>query len=114
MCYEGSSQNSGPVELCSVLVVKAPKEGGSIYSIAPLGELSKMKHVHHSLLKLRNLKVHLLQSPQCVPSAQRVLSQEEKVDEVDWLVVISGEHKLLWNPQLRMQERGEDCGMSSA
>lgn len=32
-------------------VVKAPKEEGSVYSIAPVDDLDKVKQVHRSLLK---------------------------------------------------------------
>lgn len=34
-------------------VLKAPKEGGSVYTISPLDDPSKVKHVHRSLLKAR-------------------------------------------------------------
>ncbi|XP_073668080.1 uncharacterized protein [Paramisgurnus dabryanus] len=34
-------------------VVKAPKVGGSVYTIAPVDDLNKVKHVHRSLLKIR-------------------------------------------------------------
>lgn len=32
-------------------VLKAPKEGGAVYTIAPKDDLSKVKHVHRTLLK---------------------------------------------------------------
>lgn len=32
-------------------VIKAPKEGGAVYSIAPRDDPSKVKHVHRTLLK---------------------------------------------------------------
>lgn len=34
-------------------VVRAPKAGGSVYTIAPVDDLSRVKHVHRSLLKTR-------------------------------------------------------------
>lgn len=34
-------------------VVKAPKAGGSVHTIAPVDDLNKVKHVRHSLLKTR-------------------------------------------------------------
>lgn len=32
-------------------VVKAPKEGGAVYSIAPTDDQTKVRHVHRTLLK---------------------------------------------------------------
>lgn len=34
-------------------VVKAPKKGGSVYSIAPVDDLDRVRQVHRSLLKIR-------------------------------------------------------------
>lgn len=33
-------------------VLRAPREGGSVYTIVPVGEVGRTQQVHHSLLKL--------------------------------------------------------------
>ncbi|RXN22039.1 Transposon Ty3-I Gag-Pol poly [Labeo rohita] len=44
-------------------VVRAPKEGGSVYSIAPVDNLGKVKQVHRSLLKGRTQKDFSVPAP---------------------------------------------------
>ncbi len=47
-------------------VMRAPKEGGAVYTIAPTTDLGKVKHVHRSLLKAQicqNLPTGLSNSP---------------------------------------------------
>lgn len=44
-------------------VVRAPKEGGSVYSIAPVDDLGKVKQVHRSLLKGRTQKDFSVPAP---------------------------------------------------
>lgn len=55
-------------------LVKAPKEGGAVYLVAPVSEPDKVKHVHRSLLKARNQKEPYVHSSQGSPPAQQVLS----------------------------------------
>ncbi|KAL0161382.1 hypothetical protein M9458_045107, partial [Cirrhinus mrigala] len=48
-------------------VVRAPKEGGSVYSIAPVDDLGKVKQVHRSLLKGRTQKDFSVPAPTYSP-----------------------------------------------
>lgn len=43
-------------------VVKVPREGGAVYSVVPVHEPDKVKHVHRSLLKAQNQGVLLEQT----------------------------------------------------
>lgn len=86
-------------------VVRAPKEGGVVYSVVPVGEPNKIKHVHRSLLKVRHSGELPVQGPQGFPPAQQVLQEEEEeVDDVDLLRLVPGEH---WAPGA---VRGEGLG----
>lgn len=67
--------------------MKVPREGGAVYSVAPVGEPDKVKHVHLSLRKVQNQ--NSMQSSQGNSLAQKVLPQvEEELEEADWLLVI--------------------------
>ncbi len=69
-------------------ILKAPKEGGVVYTIAPTTDLGKVKHVHRSLLKTqigRNLSPGL-QDNLVVESVQ--LRREEELDEGDLFVLV--------------------------
>lgn len=69
--------------------MKVPREGGTVYSVAPVGEPDKVKHVHLSLRKVQNQKEPSMQSSQGNSLAQKVLPQvEEELEEADWLLVI--------------------------
>ncbi len=52
-------------------VVKAPGTGGSVYTIAPVNEVNRVRHVHRSLLKAR-----VGGTPQCLP--QRIGCQLQR------------------------------------
>ncbi len=71
-------------------VVRAPKEGGAVYSVVPVGEPDKIKHVHRSLLKVRHSGELPVQGPQGFPPAQQVLQEEEEIDDVDLLRLVPG------------------------
>ncbi len=68
-------------------VMRAPKEGGAVYTIAPTTDLGKAKHVHRSLLKARicqDLPTGLSDSP----VAESVQPLEEGYDEEDLFVLV--------------------------
>ncbi|KAK2852306.1 hypothetical protein Q7C36_007507 [Tachysurus vachellii] len=68
-------------------IVKAPKEGGVVYTIVPTTDLSKLKHVHRSLLKPqigRNSSPTLQDTPVVEP----VQPREEEMDEGDLFVLV--------------------------
>ncbi|XP_043099306.1 uncharacterized protein LOC122348107 [Puntigrus tetrazona] len=71
-------------------VIRAPKTGGSVYTIAPVDDLSKVKHVHRSLLKnrvQRDPAVFVPTEASAVVEAPPV-EESSSVDEVDlWVVV---------------------------
>lgn len=67
-------------------IVKAPKDGGAVYSVVPMHEPDKVKHVHRSLLKARTQELPE-QRQEDSPPAQQVVVQDEELDEVDWLLV---------------------------
>ncbi len=59
LCNDGVRGRSKIQDLWSPVVyqvVRARKEGGSVYSIAPVDELDKVRQVHRSLLKVRTQK----------------------------------------------------------
>ncbi len=62
-------------------VVRAPKEGGSVYSIAPIDECDKVRQVHRSLLKVRTQKDFPVQVSTCSPVAESVPPLGEQVSE---------------------------------
>lgn len=67
-------------------VVKVPREGGSVYTIAPVQNLGMVRHVHCSMLKVR---VQRQASPDpVVGSAQEPassVSSEPSYDLCVWL-----------------------------
>ncbi|KAG1930572.1 interleukin-1 receptor accessory protein-like 1-A [Pimephales promelas] len=70
-------------------VVKAPQDGGVVYTVAPTGELSKVKHVHRSLLKPRvgatppsDLPHSLVVEPECSQE------EEDEQEEGDLFVLV--------------------------
>lgn len=69
-------------------VVKAPVEGGSVYTIAPVDELGKVRHVHRSLLKAKILGDRPVSSPQDRPLAEGALPLEDEPDEGDLLLYV--------------------------
>ncbi len=48
-------------------VVKAPKDGGALYTLAPIDELGRVRHVRRSLLKTRIRRGSPVQSPHDSP-----------------------------------------------
>lgn len=58
-------------------VIKAPKEGGAVYSIAPRDDQSKVKHVHRTLLKA----VIGVESPGCAAASNPPLLNTPVSDE---------------------------------
>ncbi len=75
-------------------VVRTPKDGGAVYSIAPVGDLSKVTTVHRSLLKSRVLR----DSPGGV-SAEGVIELKEvsgdEEDEVDLVGVLPAQGQVV-------------------
>lgn len=81
-------------------VMRAPKEGGAVYTIAPITDLGKIKQVHRSLLKAqicRDLPIGLPDSPVTEP----VQPLEEGCDE-DLFVLVPE------TPQVRSRSRPQD------
>ncbi|KAG1956922.1 interleukin-1 receptor accessory protein-like 1-A [Pimephales promelas] len=70
-------------------VVGAPQAGGSVYTIAPVDDLDRVKRVHRSLLKLRIRRDSPVEVPAGVPLViESVPSEESPSDEVDlWVLV---------------------------
>lgn len=69
-------------------VVKGPQEGGVVYTVAPTDDLSKVKHVHRSLLKTR---ICMIPSPDWPDSsiAEYECPQEgEEPEEGDLFVLV--------------------------
>lgn len=68
-------------------ILKTPKEGGVVYTIAPTTDLRKFKHVHRSLLKPQ---IGSNPSPilQDVPLVEPVRPREEELDEGDLFVLV--------------------------
>ncbi|XP_048021542.1 uncharacterized protein LOC125252363 [Megalobrama amblycephala] len=74
-------------------VVKAPREGGAVYSVVPVHEPDKVKHVHWPLLKAQNQGALPEQTQEDSSPEQQVVVQEEELEEADWLLVGSREHQ---------------------
>lgn len=72
-------------------VLKAPKAGGSVYTIAPIDDLSRVKHVHRSLLKIRVQRASLEPIPASVhPVTEELLLEDSSsIDEVDLCILES-------------------------
>ncbi|XP_073727715.1 uncharacterized protein [Misgurnus anguillicaudatus] len=73
-------------------VVRAPEAEGAVYAVAPVGDLSKVRHVHRSLLKPRIQKEGVVDD---VPTSvefpvQEVSEGVEEVDEGDVAFVVAG------------------------
>ncbi|CAM4713469.1 unnamed protein product [Leuciscus chuanchicus] len=70
-------------------VVRAPKEGGVVYTIAPVEDLDKVRCVHRSLLKNRirreSMQVDQLTGPVSGPGVSPL---EDEMDYVDLLVLV--------------------------
>lgn len=70
-------------------VVRAPKEGGVVYTIAPVEDLDKVRCVHRSLLKNRIRRESMLvNKPNGPLSGPRVSPLEDEVDDVDLMVLV--------------------------
>ncbi len=69
-------------------VVKAPKDGGAVYTIAPIDEPCSVRHVHRSLLKTRILRGSPVQSPHNSPLIEKVPPLEDELDEGDLLALV--------------------------
>lgn len=70
-------------------VVKAPQEGGVVYTVAPMDELSKVKHVHRSLLKTRICMAPSFDLPDGSVAEHECPQEEEEPDEGDLFVWVS-------------------------
>lgn len=70
-------------------VVRAPPAGGSVYTIAPVDDLSKVKRVHRSLLKTRVRRDSPVVIPADYPGVVEVPPSEgSPFEEVDlWVLV---------------------------
>lgn len=70
-------------------VVRAPKEGGVVYTIAPVEDLDKVRSVHRSLLKNRIRRESMLvDQPNGPVSEPRDSPLEDEVDDVDLMVLV--------------------------
>ncbi len=70
-------------------VVKAPKDGGALYTLAPIDELGRVRHVRRSLLKTRIRRGSPVQSPHDSPLFEKVLPPEDELDEGDLLAFVA-------------------------
>lgn len=71
-------------------VVRAPETGGSIYTIAPVDDSSRVKHVHRSLLKIRIQKDSPISGVSEIPEVVEAppLEESSSLDEMDlWALV---------------------------
>lgn len=75
-------------------VVRAPREGGAVYSVVPVSEPTKIRHVHRSLLKIKHSGGLPIQDPQCCPPTQQVVQEEEENDEGDLFMLIPSEQQV--------------------
>ncbi|KAJ8401788.1 hypothetical protein AAFF_G00377590 [Aldrovandia affinis] len=66
-------------------VLKAPKEGGSVYTIAPLDDLDKVKHVNRTQLKAHHGSLPLDHSPRAHPVEEREPPSEMEPEEGNFL-----------------------------
>lgn len=68
-------------------VLRAPKEGGTVYTVAPVSDLSKARQVHHSLLKpvvRENVPTPpVIDQTDAQPSTLGVTRQEEWLSDYD-------------------------------
>lgn len=71
-------------------VLREPKEGGTVYTVAPVGDLSKARQVHRSLLKpvVRENVPGPPDIDQIVtqPSTSYVTRQEEWLGDYDLMI----------------------------
>ena len=80
-------------------VLKAPGTGGSVYTIAPVQDLNRVKHVHRSLVKGKVDRAADY-SPSEPPERMGPIPAEESSLDGDWAAVISeptaaqGDHSL--------------------
>uniref|UniRef100_A0A8C2HMT4 Gypsy retrotransposon integrase-like protein 1 n=1 Tax=Cyprinus carpio TaxID=7962 RepID=A0A8C2HMT4_CYPCA len=70
-------------------VVRPPEEGGVVYSIAPVTDLSKIRRVHRSLLKAC-VQREVLPVEQCIGSVENQEDPQvyEEVDDVDLVMLV--------------------------
>lgn len=62
-------------------VIKGPKPGGAVYTIAPTDALDKVKHVHRTMLK-SHLGTQLIHSPAPLVPTRTVSQEEDSQDEL--------------------------------
>ncbi|XP_048014341.1 uncharacterized protein LOC125247166 [Megalobrama amblycephala] len=92
-------------------VIRAPKEGGVVYTIAPLDDLTKVRNVHRSLLKRRVCKETVVVnygSPSHDPVVEASLVEEE--DEVDLLALVQERNQVCVDPELGGPASGVELG----
>ncbi|KAL2095584.1 hypothetical protein ACEWY4_007732 [Coilia grayii] len=93
---QGRSFENGLIQQLYVLyvhqVLRAPKEGGVVYSVAPLDDLSKSRQVHRSLIKPvigENAPMPpAVGQPMGLPCTPQATQQEDETDDYD--LAISG------------------------
>lgn len=71
-------------------ILRAPRDGGSVYSIAPLGDPHTIKHVHRTMLKLVPPNLCPVFQPQLGPTETvplRTVGEDEEVEEGLWMQV---------------------------
>lgn len=66
-------------------VLKAPKEKGVVYTIAPVNDLKKIRHVHRTMLKAK-MQPESQDISQDSPSVTAVPSQEDTSDDLGLLI----------------------------
>lgn len=77
-------------------VTRAPKEGGVVYTIAPVDDLTKVRNVHRSLLKRRVCKdtVGTNHDSPLPDPVMDTSSLAEEEDEVDLLALVQGRDRV--------------------
>ncbi len=88
-------------------VVRAPKEAGVVYTIAPVDDLMKVKNVLLSLLKSRvptEIRAVDHDTPFCDPVVKIPLLAEE-VEDVDMLAILQEQNQVAVEPELRVGAR---------
>lgn len=93
-------------------VTRAPKEGGVVYTIAPVDDLTKVRNVHRSLLKSRVCKDTVAANHSSTSDDPFVntssLAKEE--DEVDLLALVQERDQVDVEPELGGQASERELG----
>lgn len=71
-------------------VVKAPRTGGSVYTVAPVGDLNLVRHVHRSALKPRvQRETAVVDLPESLVDVPAPLETEVELEDGDLAYVVS-------------------------